>query len=60
MSEAPESPFLKFIRSNSDYPNCLEANIPLFEWIRTHGNDLGAPILLRRPGTRVAMKLLKN
>jgi hypothetical protein len=35
----PESPFLKFIRLNPDYPNCSQANIPLFEWIRTHGND---------------------
>jgi hypothetical protein len=39
MSEQPESPFLKFIRLNPDYPNCSEANIPLFEFIRTHGND---------------------
>jgi len=42
MSEQPESPFLKFVRSNPDYPNCSEANIPLFEWIRTHGNDFAS------------------
>jgi len=39
MSETPESPFLKFVRSTPDYPNCSESNILLFEFIRTHGND---------------------
>jgi hypothetical protein len=39
MPEQSESAFQKFIRSNPDYPNCSEANVPLFEWIRTHGND---------------------
>jgi hypothetical protein len=39
MPEQSESAFQKFIRLNPDYPNCSEANIPLFEFIRTHGND---------------------
>jgi hypothetical protein len=37
--QQPESPFLKFVRLHPDYPNCSEANVPLFEFIRTHGND---------------------
>jgi hypothetical protein len=39
MPEQSESAFQKFIRLHPDYPNCSEANIPLFEWIRAHGND---------------------
>jgi hypothetical protein len=39
MPEPNESPFLKFIRSHPDYPNCSEANVILFEWVKTHGGN---------------------
>jgi hypothetical protein len=39
MTEQLESPFMKFIRLHPNYPNCSEANIPLFEWIRTQGGN---------------------
>jgi hypothetical protein len=38
MPEHIESPFLKFIRSNPDYPNESTANVLLFEWVKEHGN----------------------
>jgi hypothetical protein len=40
MPEQSESPFLKFIRSNPDYPNSSEANVILFEWVKTHGGNV--------------------
>ena len=43
MPEQSESAFQEFIRLNPDYPICSEANVPLFEWIRTHGNDFTSP-----------------
>jgi hypothetical protein len=39
MSEEVEKPFAKFLRLNPTYPNQSEANIPLFAWIREHGNN---------------------
>jgi hypothetical protein len=39
MPEQPESPFLKFIRFNPTYPNCSEANVILFQWVKEHGGN---------------------
>jgi hypothetical protein len=38
MPEANESPILKFVRSHPEYPNCSEANVILFQWVKEHGN----------------------